>query len=153
MSDQSAKKVSVGLIFLGLLAVVLAGGYWLLAPGRHTTPTGLATDNTPPQGGYGAIAISQTALIYGSAWGYLDPATAGKRSVEECNARVPSKDCLVRLSLDNQCGALVVSPAHGQAYVVTDADKTLAGAMALAQCQANGVEDCSLQQAICGNGS
>jgi hypothetical protein len=152
MSDQSARKVSVGLIFLGLLAVVLAVGYWYLAPDRHSNPTGLATD-MPPQGGYGAIAISQTALIYGSAWGYLDSATAGKRSVEECNARVPAKDCLVRLSLENQCGALVTSTSHGQAYVVTDADKTLAGAMALAQCQANGVEDCSLQQQICGNGS
>ena len=31
MSDHSAKKLSIGLILLGLLAVVLAGGYWLLS--------------------------------------------------------------------------------------------------------------------------
>src|SRR4051812_44061176 len=107
MSDHSASKLSMGLILLVLLAVILAAGYWFLAPRLR-----------PHNGVYGAIATSQSSLYFGAAWGYGDSEAATKRSLQECNSHVASADCVVRLSLQGTCGALAVSESQGQSFVV-----------------------------------
>ena len=75
-------------------------------------------------------------------------------SPSECNARMSrAGDCVVRLNIAGNCGAMAVSAARGESIVVNDSDKALAGALALAQCQAGGAADCVLRQNFCGDGS
>jgi hypothetical protein len=147
MSDNPAKRTAILLLLLGLFAVVAAAVYWFLSSPAGQKPVAEAP------GKFGALATSQSSLNFGSSWGYHDEASANQRAVAECNARLPAADCVVRLNVGGTCGALVVSESKGQSIVVNDADKTLAGALALAQCQANGVEDCVLRHTFCGDGS
>ncbi len=145
---RASNKPAILLLLLGVLALLAAIAYTALA-NRQT----MATAPAAP-GNFGAIAMSQSSLNFGSAWGYTDGAAAGQRALKECNARMTQPDCVVRLSLSSgSCGALAVSPSRGQSIVVTDADKTLAAALALAQCQAGGAEDCIIRQNFCGNGA
>ena len=134
MLDERGKLWLGGLLLL-LLAVVLSAGWLML--------------NRPAHGSYGAISLSQTSLGYGTSWGYADPVSANARAQKEC-AR---SDCAVRINLSGTCAALVMSGERNQSFAVTDNDKASAGALALAQCQADGASDCAVQVDICGNGS
>src|SRR4051812_24598032 len=49
------------------------------------TLTGSKIMATPEHGPYGAIALSDSSLAYGSSWGYADPVSAYERSIAECN--------------------------------------------------------------------
>ena len=138
VSYEDRRKFVVGGLLLVLLAVTLAAG-WLLLHKRSPGP-------------YGAIALSQSSLGYGTAWGYSDAAAAAARAQSEC-ALAGSADCVVRVSLAGTCGALVMSNEQNQSFAVNDSDKDIAGALALAQCQANGASDCVVQAKFCGSGS
>ncbi len=131
------RKYWVGALLLVLLAVGLATGWTLWhkrAPGT-----------------YGAIALSESSLGYGTAWGYTDPVAANERAQAECS-RAGVSDCAVRVALAGTCAALVMSPTQGQSFAVHDHDKDSAGALALAQCQATGASDCAVQANFCGSG-
>lgn len=146
MQDEPSRKLPILLLVLGVLAVLAAWAYsyWMLT--RHAAPAQVP-------GTFGAIATSSTSLDFGSAWGYGDAASAEHRALAECNARIAHADCEIRLSMSNGCGALAVSAARGESVVAPESDKTLAGALALAQCQATGAEDCAVRQEFCGDGS
>ena len=78
-------------------ALALAGvAYWKL--------------KTPEVGPYGAIAMSDSSITYGGAWGYPDPISAYKRSISECN-KAGVGDCVVKITLKDDCGALAISSA------------------------------------------
>lgn len=127
------------IIWRGLLLVLLA----------LALVAGLIAVRKPKPGPYGAIALSQNSLGYGTSWGYSDPSAAYARAQKECGR----SDCAVRVSLAGTCGALAMSGERNQSFAVTDSDKSSAGAFALAQCQAAGASDCAIQVDICGSGS
>jgi hypothetical protein len=135
MIGDGRRKFWLGGLLLLLLAVSLSAGWLVL----HKRSPGM----------YGAISLSQNSLGYGASWGYPDATSAYARAQKEC-ART---DCAVRITLAGTCGALVMSSERKQTFAVTDNDKTSAGALALAQCQADGASDCAVQAFICGNGS
>ena len=141
LSDDRA--ISIFLLLLGALAVLAAAAYGVVS--NRQSHTIIAAGN------YGAIAISATTLDLGSAWGYGDAPSAAHRALSECNAH--GARCVLRLSLSGNCGAMAVSRIRGESFATTDSDKTLAGALALAQCQAGGAGDCVLRQSFCGDGS
>jgi hypothetical protein len=132
------RKLMLSGLLLVLLALVLSTG-WLIWQKRQPAV-------------YGAIALSQNSLGFGTAWGYRDPASASERAQKEC-AHAGATDCVVRLSLAGTCGALAISGQSNQVVAVNDADKAMAGALALAQCQATGASDCVVQANFCGSGS
>jgi hypothetical protein len=74
---EGDQKKAFGIMFLLLVAVVAALGiyYWKLTAKGHVGP-------------YGAIAMSDSALTYGGAWGYPDPISA--TSVRSPNATRPA---------------------------------------------------------------
>ena len=131
------RKYWLGGLLLVLLAVALSTGWLLL----HKKAPGM----------YGAIALSESSQVYGTAWGYSDASTAAERAKAEC-AKQGLSDCAVRVSLAGTCSSLVMSVEHNQTFAVTDRDKTSAGALALAQCQATGASDCAVQTNFCGSG-
>ncbi len=126
----------VGLLLLILTSAV--GGWWMYQ--KHSAGT------------YGAISLSGSSLGYGAAWGYPDPEAARVRAQAEC-AKAGANDCAVRVAVAGSCAALVMSPQTNHVFAVTDADKTTASAIALAQCQANGSGDCVVQANFCGGGA
>jgi Domain of unknown function (DUF4189) len=105
IADDRSRKLPILLLLLGALALLAAMAYWVLN-NRHNQVTAAAP------GVYGAIATSQSSLDFGGAWGYSDPAAAVRRALTECNARVAHADCVARVSLNNNCAALVVSPVR-----------------------------------------
>jgi hypothetical protein len=126
-------------LVVALLAFIAGFAYWRMT---H-----------PKIGSFGSVAISATSQDYGASWGYPDALSAYKRALEECNGRVGAKDCTVRMSLNKNCGALVMSQSHNLTFAVTDTDKTQASAFAVAQCQASGASDCVLKENFCGGNS
>ena len=79
------------IIMTVMVVLALAGiAYWKLAA-------------TPKLGPYGAIAMSDSSLTYGGAWGYADPIAAYKRSIAECNKAAGGGDCMVKVSLKDNC--------------------------------------------------
>jgi hypothetical protein len=97
----------IALVLIALLALA-AVGYWKLAK--------------PAAGPYGAIAMSDSALTYGGAWGYADPITAYKRAITECN-QAGSRDCVVKVSLKDNCAALAVSVEKNASFLVQGRDQ------------------------------
>lgn len=137
VNDQSKKIIGIVLV-LALLAIG-AGLAWRLLM-------------KPKAGHFGAVAISASSQDYGVAWGYPDALAAYARAMTECNGRVAGKDCTVRMSLNGNCGALVMSTGSKLTFAVTDSDKLQASAFAVAQCQASGATDCVLKENFCGTG-
>ncbi len=133
------KRTIVGVLLLLILFAAVFAVSWRLF--RPATP-----------GDFGALAMSADSTAYGTAWGYHDAVSAYKRSLEECN-RSGGVNCVVKASLNGNCGSLVTSGEGRLSYVVTDADKYQAAAFGLAQCQASGAGDCSVREQFCGNGS
>jgi hypothetical protein len=125
-----------------LLAVLLLAGvaYWKLTA-------------KPALGPYGAIAMSDSSLTYGGAWGYPDPISAYKRSIAECNKAAGGSDCVVKASLKDNCGALAISVEHNASFLVQGRDQVTATQTAMAQCQASGASDCSIHENICSSNS
>ena len=107
----------------------------------------------PQQGPYGAIAMSESRLAYGGAWGYSDPIAAYKRSVAECNKAASGNDCVVKVSLKDNCGALAISAERNTSFLVQGRDQVSATSTAMAQCRASGAGDCTIQQNICSSAS
>ena len=138
---EGDQKKAFGIMFLLLVAVVAALGlyYWKLTAKGHVGP-------------YGAIAMSDSALTYGGAWGYPDPISAYKRSVSECN-KAGSTDCVVKVSLKDNCGALAISVQANRSFLVTGTDQVRTTQVALAQCQATGAGDCQVRENICSSAS
>jgi Domain of unknown function (DUF4189) len=127
------------LLLIALLA--LAGvAYWKLIA-------------KPQLGPYGAIAMSDTSLTYGGAWGYPDPIAAYKRSISECNKAAGSNDCVVKVTLKDNCGALAISVEHNASFLVQGRDQVTATATAMEQCQASGASDCAIHENICSSDS
>lgn len=109
-------------------------------------------DMAAKPGSFGALAMSADSGIYGAAWGFRDSASAQKRSLEECS-RSGGGNCVIKASLNGNCGSLVTSGQARQSYVVTDGDKFQAAALGMAQCQASGAADCAVREQFCGSGS
>ncbi len=107
----------------------------------------------PALGPYGAIAVSESSLSYGGAWGYADPISAYKRSISECNKASGSNDCIVKISLKENCGALAISVEHRASFLVQDRDQVAATASAMEQCRASGASDCAIHENICSSNS
>ncbi len=137
--DERKKPYGLlGLLLVSLL--VLAGiAYWKLSK--------------PEMGPYGAIALSDSSLTYGGAWGYADPIDAYKRSIAECNKASSGKDCVVKVSLKDNCGALAISVERNASFLVQGRDQVTATQTAMAQCQATGASDCAIHENICSSAS
>ncbi|MCP5411246.1 MAG: DUF4189 domain-containing protein [Alphaproteobacteria bacterium] len=133
------KKNLVALMVLLVALMALAGAaYWRL--------------HQPKLGPYGAIAMSETSLTYGGAWGYPDPVSAYKRSIAECN-KAGSPDCVVKASLKDTCGALAISAERNASFLVTGRDQVQTTQTAMAQCQETGASDCEVRENICSTAS
>ncbi len=130
------------LMALVLVALLVMAGvaYWKLV---HKTSIGP----------YGAIAMSDTSLTYGGAWGYPDPIAAYKRSIGECNKASGGTDCVVKVTLKENCGALAISVERNASFLVQGRDQVATTATAMAQCQATGASDCSIKENICSSAS
>ena len=136
--EQKKPYGLLGLLLVSLL--VLAGvAYWKLSK--------------PDQGPYGAIALSDSSLTYGGAWGYADPIAAYKRSVAECNKTAGGKDCVVKVTLKDNCGALAISVERNASFLVQSRDQVTATQTAMAQCQDTGASDCAIHENICSSAS
>ena len=133
------ERTSLILVIIVLLLLALGG--WLLWKQM----------SRPKVGPFGSIAISATTQDYGASWGYAKLLDSYARSLDECNGRVAAKDCTAQMSLNGNCGALVMSVGRKLNFVVTDSDKTQASAYAMAQCQASGASDCVLKENFCGS--
>lgn len=107
----------------------------------------------PKLGPYGAIAMSDTSLTYGGSWGYPDPISAYKRSISECNKLAGSNDCVVKVTLKDNCGALAISVERNASFLVQGRDQVTATATAMEQCQASGAGDCAIHENICSSNS
>src|ERR1700709_1003102 len=107
----------------------------------------------PQLGPYGAIAMSDSSLTYGGAWGYPNPLAAYKRSLAECNKSAGNKDCVVKVTLKDNCGALAISWEPNASFLVQGRDQVTATATAMEQCQASGASDCSIHENICSSNS
>jgi Domain of unknown function (DUF4189) len=107
----------------------------------------------PGVGPYGAIAMSDSSLTYGGAWGYSDPISAYKRSIAECNKASGTNDCVVKVSLKENCGALAISTERNASFVVQARDQVAATSTAMAQCRATGASDCAIHENICSSES
>lgn len=126
------------MVLLVALTVVAGAAYWRI--------------HKPSLGPYGAIAMSDSSLTYGGAWGYPDPLSAYKRSLDEC-ARAGSKDCVVKVTLKESCGALAISAQNNASYLVTGTDQVQTTQTAMGQCQQTGATDCEIHENICSMGS
>ena len=121
------------------------------------TKTGLGTLLVPVDGYGGALNITGSSnfgllmdgngtgapdtLTYGGAWGYPDPLAAYKRSLSECNKAAGSNDCVVKVTLKDNCGALAISVVHNASFLVQGRDQVTATATAMEQCHATGAGD------------
>lgn len=134
------RRTSLIIMFVMVLLALAAAAYWKLVA-------------KPKLGPYGAIAMSDTSLTYGGAWGYADPIAAYKRSIAECNKASGGSDCVVKASLKNNCGALAISVQNNASFLVEGRDQVSATATAMAQCQATGATDCAIHENICSSDS
>ena len=132
--DRERKPYGLMALLLVALLALAAVAYWKLAK--------------PAAGPYGAIAMSDSSLTYGGAWGYADPIAAYKRAVTECN-KAGAGDCVVKVSLRDNCGALAVSVEKNASYLVSGRDQVATTATAMQQCQAAGGGDCQVRENIC----
>lgn len=135
--DVEYERKPYGMMVLLLLSMVTLAGvaYWKMSK--------------PASGPYGAIAMSDSSLTYGGAWGYGDPVSAYKRSISECNKAGAAGDCVVKVSLKDNCGALAISVEHNASFLVQGRDQVATTATALQQCQASGASDCAIKENIC----
>ncbi|HWA69444.1 MAG TPA: DUF4189 domain-containing protein [Rhizomicrobium sp.] len=138
MTHEDRKPYGLMALLLVSLLALAAVAYWKLSK--------------PAIGPYGAIAMSDSALVYGGAWGYGDPLSAYKRSLTECN-KAGAGDCVVKVSLKDNCGALAVSVERNASFLVQGRDQVATTATALQQCQATGATDCSIKENICSSAS
>ena len=129
------RKIHVTLLLTVLVALATLTGSKIMA--------------TPQPGPYGAIALSDTSLAYGSSWGYADPIAAYERSIAECNKAAGGGDCVVKISLKDNCGVLAISGERNASFLVQGRDQVLATTTAMAQCRATGASDCAIRQNIC----
>jgi hypothetical protein len=107
----------------------------------------------PALGPYGAIAMSDSSLTYGGAWGYGDPIAAYKRSIAECNKVASGKDCVVKVSLKDNCAALAISVQNNASFLAQGRDQVAVTSTAMAQCRAGGATDCAIHENICSSAS
>jgi hypothetical protein len=134
------RRTSLTIMLLVALLVLGGVAYWKLL-------------RKPELGPYGAIAMSDSSLTYGGAWGYPDPIAAYKRSISECNKAAGHNDCVVKVTLKDNCGALAISVEHNASFLVQGRDQVTATATAMEQCQASGASDCSIHENICSSNS
>jgi hypothetical protein len=132
--ERERKPYGLMVLLLVALLALAAVAYWKLAK--------------PAAGPYGAIAMSDTSLTYGGAWGFADPLQAYKRAMAECN-KAGAGDCVVKTSLKDNCGALAVSVEKNASYLVSGRDQVATTTTALQQCQAAGGSDCQIRENIC----
>jgi hypothetical protein len=134
------RKLSLTIMLVVVLLTLAGMAYWKLV-------------TQPRLGPYGAIAMSDSSLSYGGAWGYADPIAAYKRSVAECNKVSGGNDCVVKVSLKDNCGALAISVQRNASFLVQGRDQVGATATAMAQCEASGATDCTIHENICSSDS
>jgi hypothetical protein len=138
MHGDRRKNLVALMVLLVALTALACAAYWRL--------------HKPKIGPYGAIAMSESSLTYGGAWGYPDALSAYKRSIAECT-KAGSHDCVVKASLKDSCGALAISAERNASYLVTGRDQVETTQLAMAQCQQTGAGDCQVHENICSTGS
>lgn len=138
MYGDRKRNLAALMVLMVALAALAGAAYWRL--------------HKPATGPYGAIAMSDSSLTYGGAWGYADPISAYKRSIAECN-QAGSKDCVVKASLKDSCGALAISAERNASYLVTGKDQVQTTQLAMAQCHQTGATDCEVRENICSSSS
>ena len=107
----------------------------------------------PAFGPYGAIAMSDSSLSYGGAWGYSNPTAASRRSIDECNKVAGSNDCVVKVSLKDNCGVLAISVQKEASFFAQGRNQLSAKSAAMARCRASGAADCAIHENICTSAS
>jgi hypothetical protein len=141
MIGDRKKGVFSVLLLLALFGAVFTASWFYLKPRAEMAKPG----------GFGAIAMSADSGIYGAAWGFHDPQSATQRSLAECTGS-GGTNCVIKASLNGDCGSLITSGQARQSYVVTDKDKFQAAAYGLAECQASGAGDCTVREQFCASG-
>jgi hypothetical protein len=138
MHGERNRSLSTLLVIMVVLAI-LGVAWWKLC---H-----------PARGPYGAIAMSDSSLSYGGAWGYADPNAAHKRSIAECNKVAGGNDCVVKVSLKDNCGVLAISVQKETSFFAQSSNQVSARSAVMARCRASGAADCAIHENICTSAS
>jgi hypothetical protein len=138
MHGERNKSLSTMLVVMVVLAI-LGVAWWKLS---H-----------PALGPYGAIAMSDSSLSYGGSWGYADPNAAHRRSIAECNKVAGGNDCVVKVSLKDNCGVLAISVQKEASFFAQGRSQVAATSAAMARCRASGARDCAVYENICTSAS
>jgi hypothetical protein len=137
MKNINRKSAAVcGFIFVCLAALVLMTA--------HSTKA--ATGGDPVADKYGAIAFSTSTRSYGYSYNYATQNEAIARAIDECNARVPGRDCQMLVWFRNACGALAVGDTgYGSAWA---ADRFTAERIAIENCSKHSA-NCQVLRWVC----
>jgi hypothetical protein len=101
---------------------------------------------------WGAIAVSPSTLIYGTAWKFSSEQAAKDWALKDCAKKGP-RDCHVAVSVADVCVALAISKA--EKVVVTGGPtgaNNFASGNALLHCQRAGGHSCEVPIAFCADG-
>ena len=102
-------------------------------------------------GVWGAIAVSDSTLAYGSAWAYQSEQDAKNRASRECSLAMNAmRDCRVVGTFRNACVALATSPKE-HAWGFSGAQSSIKSAVksAITQCQKYGGRSCTIASQFC----
>lgn len=103
------------------------------------------------QGVWGAIAVSESTLAFGSAWGYQSEQDAKHRASRECSLAMNAmRDCRVVGTFSNACVALATSPnEHSWGFSGSQTNINSAVKNAMTQCKKYGGRSCDIVSKFC----
>jgi hypothetical protein len=101
---------------------------------------------------WGAIAVSPTTLLYGTAWKFPSEQAAKNWALKDCAKKGP-RDCHVTVTVADVCVALAISKAEKVAVIggPTGANNFASGNATL-RCQRAGGRSCQIAIAFCADG-
>jgi hypothetical protein len=101
---------------------------------------------------WGAIAVSPTTLVYGTAWKFQSEQAAKNWALKDCAKKGP-RDCRVAVSVADVCVALAISKSERVAVIggPTGANN-FASSNATLHCQRAGGRSCQIAIAFCADG-
>ena len=121
--------------------------FWGACPGQ-----GSRRQAPPEPDVWGAIAVSPTTLLYGTAWKFSSEQDARNWALKDCAKKGP-RDCHVAVTVADVCVALALSKAE-KVWVVggpTGANNFASGNATL-RCQRAGGHSCRIAIAFCADG-
>jgi hypothetical protein len=101
---------------------------------------------------WGAIAVSPSTMIYGTAWKFSSEQAAKDWALKDCAKKGP-RDCHVAVSVADVCVALAISKSEKVAVTggPTGANNFASG-NAVLRCQRAGGHSCEIAIAFCADG-